>query len=84
MRPGQVERQKFEYIRRGTCSFIINFDVAIGQVVTPSYGATRTEGDFVNHVKHSVEADPYSTRFSADGRIHTPGRRPPRSTPRSL
>ena len=63
MGPGKVERQEFEYIRHGTRSFIINFDVAAGQVVTPSYGPTRTEEDFVNHVRQTVEADPLATRW---------------------
>ena len=63
MKPGQVERQEFEYIRHGTRSFIINFDVAVGQVVTPSYGATRTEEDFVNHIKRTVAADPSATKW---------------------
>lgn len=63
MAPGKVEWQEFEYIRHGTRSFIINFDVAAGQVVTPSYGPTRTEEDFVNHVKRTVEADPLATRW---------------------
>jgi hypothetical protein len=41
-RPGQVARRAFEYKRRGTCSFFINFinfDVATGQVFSPSSGA---------------------------------------------
>jgi hypothetical protein len=58
MRPGQVERQEFEYIRHGTQCFIVNFEVATGQVKTPSYGYTRTEEDFVNHIQRTVEADP--------------------------
>jgi transposase len=63
MMPGKVERQEFEYIRHGTQVFIINFDVATGQVVTPSYGNTRNEQDFVNHIKRTVEADPLVTRW---------------------
>jgi len=63
MVPGKVERQEFEYMRHGTQSFIINFDVATGQVVTPSYGATRTEEDFVNHIQCTVAADPLVTRW---------------------
>jgi hypothetical protein len=58
MKPGQVERQEFEYIRHGTQCLIINFDVATGQVVSPSYGDTRTEVDFVNHIGRTVEAEP--------------------------
>lgn len=58
MRPGQVERQEFEYIRHGTQCFMVNFEVATGQVETLSYGYTRTEEDFLNHIQRTVEADP--------------------------
>jgi len=57
-RPGQVARREFEYRRHGTCSFFINFDVANGQVFSPSSGPTRTEPDFVEHVRRTVESDP--------------------------
>lgn len=63
MRPGDVERQEFEYKRHGTQCFIINFEVATGQVVAPSYGYTRTEEDFLNHIKQTVESDPLATRW---------------------
>jgi hypothetical protein len=63
MRPGDVERQEFEYKRHGTQCFIINFEVATGQVVAPSYGYTRTEKDFLNHIKQTVESDPLATRW---------------------
>lgn len=55
--PGKVERQEFEYTRHGTQCFIINFDVATGRIEEPSYGDTRTEEDFVNHVQRTVESD---------------------------
>jgi len=57
MAPGKVERQEFEYTRHGTQCFIINFDVATGRIEEPSYGDTRTEEDFVNHVQRTVESD---------------------------
>ena len=63
MVPGKVERQEFEYVRHGTQCFIINFDVAIGHVVEPSYGYTRTEEDFVNHIQQTVESNPFATRW---------------------
>ncbi len=44
-------------MRYGTLSFTINFDVATGQVVTPSWGPTRTEADFADHIRRTVEAD---------------------------
>jgi transposase len=63
MAPGRVERQEFEYLRHGTQSFIINFDVAVGRVVTPSHGPTRTEEDFVSHIRRTVAADPRATKW---------------------
>jgi transposase len=62
-RPGQVERREFEYVRRGTRSFMINLDVASGQVVAPSCGPTRTEADFAAHVRRTVDSDPAARRW---------------------
>ena len=61
--PGKVERREFEYMRHGTLSFMINFDVATGQVVTPSWGPTRTEADFADHIRRTVEADPAAKKW---------------------
>lgn len=61
--PGKVERREFEYLRHGTLSFMINFDVATGQVVTPSCGPTRTESDFAEHIRQTVAADPTATKW---------------------
>ena len=36
MRPGLVERREFEYIRHGTQSLIVSFDVATGKIVEPA------------------------------------------------
>jgi len=58
LRPGQVERREFEYVRHGTQCLIANFDVATGQVVTPSIGFTRTEVDFAAHIDQTVATDP--------------------------
>jgi transposase len=63
LRPGKVERREFEYIRHGTLSFIINFDVVSGEVICPSVGPTRNETDFLNHVRCTVESDPSVTRW---------------------
>jgi len=61
--PGKIERREFEYIRHGTLTFMFNFDVATGQVVTPSYGPTRTEADFADHIRRTVAADPAATKW---------------------
>jgi transposase len=63
MEPGQEERREFEYIRRGTVTFIANFDVAQGTVVAPSLGPTRTEEDFVTHIARTVASDPEAPRW---------------------
>jgi hypothetical protein len=63
LRPGKVERREFEYIRHGTLAFIINFEVATGQVGLTSVGATRTEQDYANHIQRTVEAEPTVTKW---------------------
>jgi hypothetical protein len=35
-----------------------NFHVVTGQLVSPTLGPTRTEGDFVRHVGQTVALDP--------------------------
>ena len=61
--PGKVERREFEYIRHGTRTFIINRDVASGQVVSPSVGPTRTEEDFAAHVGRTMATAPEVQRW---------------------
>ena len=56
--PGSVEKQEFEYIRHGTQTLIANWHVAPGQVISPTIQATRTEQDFVEHIRATVATDP--------------------------
>jgi hypothetical protein len=63
MAPGHVERREFEYVRHGTRTFTINWDVAQGGVLAPSCGATRTEADFVQHVQQTVATDLAAARW---------------------
>jgi transposase len=58
MRPGLVERREFEYLRHGTQTLIANFEVALGQIVAPSIGPTRTEADFAAHIAQTIATDP--------------------------
>jgi transposase len=58
MKPGVVERPEYEYIRHGTQCLIANFNVATGEVVAPSIGATRTEEDFAAHIAQTIATDP--------------------------
>ena len=57
-RPGQEERQEFEYIRHGTLCLIANFYVTSGQVLQSMISATRTEADFAAHIDSTIESDP--------------------------
>lgn len=63
MGPGRVERREFEYIRHGTQTLIANWDVAQGGVVAPTVSQTRTEADFVAHIRQTVETDPKIVRW---------------------
>ena len=63
MASGQVERREFEYIRRGTCAFILSRDVVSGQLIAPYAGPTRTEADFLAHVQAVVASDPAAAQW---------------------
>lgn len=58
MKPGQPARQDPEYIRHGTQCLIANLEVATGRIVEPSVQDTRTEQDFVEHIRRTVDTDP--------------------------
>jgi len=57
MKPTQIEKREFEYERNGTQALIATFNVANGQVFG-TVGDTRTEIDFVNHLKQGIAKDP--------------------------
>ena len=56
--PGLIERRESEYIRQGTQCLIANFEVATGHIIAPTMGDTRTEGDFVDHMRQTVATTP--------------------------
>ena len=58
LKPGLVERPEYEYIRHGTQCLIANFNVATGEIIAPSIGATRTEEDFAAHIAQTIATDP--------------------------
>lgn len=60
---GKFERREFEYIRHGTLSFIVNFEVATGRVGRVSCGPTRNEADFVAHIQRTVEGSPLIVKW---------------------
>lgn len=58
MKAGKPEAVEFEYERHGTQTLIANVEVATGRVICPSIGDSRTEEDFVAHVRATIETDP--------------------------
>ena len=61
--PGKVERREFEYIRHGTLSFMVNFEVGTGQIGFVSAGSTRTEDDYLHHIQATIAAEPDVSRW---------------------
>jgi len=61
MAPGLIERREYEYIRHGTLALIANFEVALGRILSPSLGPTRTEEDFAAHIAQTLANDPGGT-----------------------
>jgi putative transposase len=61
MRPGQEERIEFEYKRHGTLCLIATFNVVTGESISPTLGPTRTESDFLDHCKRTVDLHPESS-----------------------
>ena len=73
MQPGHVLRREFEYIRHGTLSWFINFDVVTGQVIEPSWGPTRTEEDALAHIQRLIASDPEGDQVAPDaGQLEHP------------
>ena len=58
VRPDQIARHEFEYVRHGTTTLIGNFNVVTGQMIASTIGATRTEEDFIRHIQQTVASDP--------------------------
>ena len=55
---GEIAKQEFEYVRHGTTTLIGNLDVVTGQMFAETIGPTRTEPDFLAHLKQTVATDP--------------------------
>jgi len=71
MEAGKPERREFEYIRRGTQTLIASFEVATGKVLTPTVGETRTEEDFAEHVKRTIQTDPQAQWIFVADQLNT-------------
>jgi len=61
--PGRARRIEYEYIRHGTLAFIVSFNVTLGAVIYVTAGLTRTEDDYVAHLRLLVAAHPEIKRW---------------------
>jgi transposase len=68
LKKGMNRKQEYEYDRHGTKCLIGNFDVVEGKIISSSITNTRTELDFYEHIKKTVESDKSvkKWRFIAD------------------
>jgi hypothetical protein len=58
MIPGKPALIEHEYKRHGTQALIANLDIVTGKCVSPTIGDTRTEADFVAHIRQTLSLDP--------------------------
>ena len=58
MKKGKVRRIEYEYIRHGTLALIANFEVASGEIESPTINETRTEADFAGHIRKTLDKYP--------------------------
>ncbi len=61
--PGMMRLIEYEYIRHGTLSFMVSFNVSLGGSLSVTSGPTRTEEDYVAHVRLMVGAHPEIKRW---------------------
>jgi putative transposase len=62
-RPGQERLLEYEYVRHGTLTFILTFNVAAGGIIGVTAGPTRTELDYLAHLRQVVETHPEIKRW---------------------
>jgi DDE superfamily endonuclease len=61
--PGRERLIEYEYIRHGTLALIVSFNVTHGGVFYVTAGPTRTEADYVAHLRQMVAAHPEVKRW---------------------
>jgi transposase len=71
MVPGKVERREFEYERHGTSGLIASRHVVTGQIESPLIQPTRTELDFVQHVREVVLLHPEHQHIFITDQLNT-------------
>jgi hypothetical protein len=62
-RAGKPRLIEHEYIRHGTLSFIVSFNVALGGILLATAGPTRKEADYLVHIEQLVRENPEILRW---------------------
>jgi transposase len=70
-KPGQTERIEGEYIRHGTLCLIASFHVVSGVVIASRIGPTRTEDDFAEHIRCTVDISPCASWIFVSDQLNT-------------
>lgn len=60
---GKPRLIEYEYIRHGTLSFIVSFNVSLGGVILATSAPTRKEEDYVAHIQLLVRSHPEIKRW---------------------
>ena len=58
LKKGLCARHDSSYELHGTHCLLANFEVATGKIISPTIGDSRTEEDFIIHIKNTVKTDP--------------------------
>lgn len=61
MKVGKVRRVEHEYKRHGTLNLIANFEIVSGRVENSTISPTRTEVDFLGHIKRTIDNNEEAT-----------------------
>jgi len=70
-KPGQLKRIESEYARNGTTCLIAGRDVCSGRVISYHLGQTRTEIDYLDHVKSIVATNPNKNHVIVADQLNT-------------
>lgn len=70
-RKGVRKRVESEYKRNGTTCLIAGKDICTGKIISYHLGQTRTEIDYLNHIKSIVATDPNKTHIIIADQLNT-------------
>ena len=68
---GQQKRVESEYTRNGTTCLIAGRDICTGKIISYHLGQTRTEKDYLNHIKSIVATDPTKKHVIVADQLNT-------------